>query len=75
MPVLKYKTSAGVVKTLGLSSYGQGPAGPAGPAGPVGQAGPAGPAGPAGQAGPEGPAGPAGNINMKHLIFGNLLAG
>lgn len=57
MPVLKYKTSAGVVKTLGLSAYGQGPAGPAGPEGP---------AGPAGPAGPVGPAGPAGNINMKH---------
>lgn len=57
MPVLKYKTSAGVVKTLGLSAYGQGPAGPAGPDGPAGPAGPVGPAG---------PAGPAGNISMKH---------
>ena len=60
MPVLKYKTSAGVVKTLGLSAYGQGPAGPAGPTGPEG------PAGPAGPTGPQGPVGSAGNINMKH---------
>ena len=63
MPVLKYKTSAGVIKTLGLSAYGQGPAGPEGPAGPAGSAGPAGPVGPAG---PAGPAGPSGNISMKH---------
>ena len=33
MPVLKYKTSDGIVKTLGLPAYSQGPAGPAGPAG------------------------------------------
>lgn len=33
MSVLKYKSSNGEIKTLGLSAYGQGPAGPAGPAG------------------------------------------
>ena len=36
MPVLKYKSSNGAIKTLGLSAYGQGPTGPAGPAGPAG---------------------------------------